>query len=112
MIERFSEDIDLVMDWEVLGFKGELSNTQIKKLREKTSGFMATVFMDSLSMSLTEMGVDPKLFKLVIQPGGVADRDPQILELHYHSVLETDNYLTEKVIIEIGARSLMEPASD
>jgi hypothetical protein len=73
---------------------------------------MATAFMDSLSMSLKEMGVDPKLFKLTIQPGGVADRDPQILELYYHSVLEPDSYLTEKVIIEIGARSLMEPASD
>jgi len=112
LIERFSEDIDLVMDREVLGFKRELSNTQIKKLREKTSEFMATVFMDSLTISLNEMGVDPKLFKLAIQPGGVVDRDPQILELYYHSVLEADGYLTEKVIIEIGARSLMEPASD
>ncbi len=112
LIERFSEDIDLVMDREILGFKGELSNTKIKKLREKTAEFMATTFMDSLSISLSEMRVDPKLFKLAIQPGGVADRDPQILELHYHSVLEADGYLTEKVIIEIGARSLMEPASD
>ena len=112
LIERFSEDIDLVMEREILGFKGELSNTQIKKLREKTAEFMATTFMDSLSTSLNEMGVDQKLFKLVIQPGGVADRDPQILELYYHSVLENDGYLTEKVIIEIGARSLMEPASD
>jgi Nucleotidyl transferase AbiEii toxin, Type IV TA system len=112
LIERFSEDIDLVMNREVLGFKGELSKTQIKKLREKTSEFMATDFMDSLLMSLNEMGVDPQLFKLSIQPGGVADRDPQILELYYHSVVEHDGYLTEKVIIEIGARSLMEPASD
>jgi predicted nucleotidyltransferase component of viral defense system len=112
LIERFSEDIDLVMNREVLGFKGELSNTQIKRLREKTSEFMATAFMDSLSRSLTEMGVDPKLYKLEVQPGGVADRDPQILELYYHSFLDTDDYLTEKVIIEIGARSLMEPASN
>ena len=112
LIERFSEDIDLVMDREILGFKGELSNTQIKKLREKTSEFMATAFLDSLYKTLIEMGIDPKLFKLAIQPGGTADRDPQILELHYHSVLEADDYLAEKVIVEIGARSLMEPASD
>lgn len=111
LIERFSEDIDLVMNREILGFKGELSNTQIKKLREKTSEFMATVFVESLSRSLTEMGVDPKLYKLEIQPGGVADRDPQILELYYHSFLHADDYLSEKVIVEIGARSLMEPAS-
>jgi len=111
LIERFSEDIDLVINREVLGFKGELSNTQIKKLRGRTAEFMATVFMDSLSRSLTEMGVDPALYKLEVQPGGVADRDPQILELYYHSFLDADNYLAEKVIIEIGARSLMEPAS-
>lgn len=111
LIERFSEDIDLVMNREVLEFKGELSNTQIKKLREKASKFMATAFMESLSRSLTKMGVDPKLYKLEVQPGGVADRDPQVLELYYQSFLEPDGYLTEKVIVEIGVRSLMEPAS-
>jgi len=112
LIERFSEDIDLVMDREALGFKGELSNTQIKKLREKTAAFMATEFLESLYAVLIQTGLDPQLIRLEVKPGGVADRDPQVLELHYHSVLQPDGYLEDKVIIEIGARSLMEPASD
>lgn len=112
LIERFSEDIDLVMDREALGFTGEMTNTQIKKLRKKTAEFMATEFLAALETTLAGIGVDPRLMKLDIQPGGVADRDPQILQLHYQSVLEPDAYLAEKVIIEIGARSLMEPASN
>ena len=32
LIERFSEDIDLALDRKFLGFEGELSNQQIKKL--------------------------------------------------------------------------------
>jgi len=110
LIERFSEDIDLVMNREVLGFTGELSNTQIKKLREKTAEFMATTFLDALDTALQTLGVSREWYKLGIQPGGVADRDPQVLELYYASVLESDGYLKEKVIIEIGARSLLEPA--
>jgi len=110
LIDRFSEDIDLVMNRDVLGFKGELSNTQIKKLREKTAAFMATTFRDALDATLQALGVRPEWYQLGIQAGGVADRDPQVLELYYPSVLEPDGYLTDKVIIEIGARSLLEPA--
>jgi hypothetical protein len=110
LIERFSEDIDLVMNREVLGFSGELKNNQIKKLREKTAEFMATKFRDALDTALQTLGASSDSYKLGIQPGGVADRDPQVLELYYPSVLESDGYLKEKVVIEIGARSLLEPA--
>jgi hypothetical protein len=110
LIERFSEDIDLVMNREVLGFMGELSNTKIKKLREKTAEFMATTFRDALDTALKELGLNQEEYRLGIQPGGVADRDPQVLELYYPSVLGSDGYLTDKVVIEIGARSLLEPA--
>ncbi|HEY4207134.1 MAG TPA: nucleotidyl transferase AbiEii/AbiGii toxin family protein [Puia sp.] len=110
LIERFSEDIDLVMNREVLGFAGELSNNQIKRLREKTAEFVAITFRDALDTTLQTLGVSPEWYKLGIQPGGVADRDPQVLELYYPSVIESDGYLKDKVVIEIGARSLLEPA--
>lgn len=110
LIERFSEDIDLVMNREVLGFMGELSNTRIKKLREKTAEFIGTTFRNALDTALQELGVNREEYQLGIQPGGVADRDPQILEVYYPSVLGTDGYLQDKVVIEIGARSLLEPA--
>jgi hypothetical protein len=112
LIERFSEDIDLVLDREVLGFKGELTKSQIKKLREKAAAFIAAEFLSILNATLLDIGVDPKILRLEIQPGGVADRDPQILQLYYRSVLEPNDYLADKVTIEIGARSLLEPASE
>ncbi|MDA9262673.1 nucleotidyl transferase AbiEii/AbiGii toxin family protein [bacterium] len=34
LIERFSEDIDLAIDRKYLGFEGQLSKTQVKKLRK------------------------------------------------------------------------------
>jgi len=41
------------------------------------------------------------------------DRDPQMLELVYHSALEPNPYIAaDKVIIEIGGRSLREPSSN
>jgi len=35
-----------------------------------------------------------------------------VLVLHYHSALDPDSYLSEKVLIEVGARSLREPSSN
>src|SRR5690606_16667145 len=40
-----------------------------------------------------------------------SDKDPQVIELHYKSVLETSGYLPHKVLIEISSRSLMEPTN-
>ena len=37
------------------------------------------------------------------------DKDPQIIEIHYQSVLDTERYLPQKVLIEVGSRSLTEP---
>jgi hypothetical protein len=112
LIERFSEDIDLVLDREVLGYSGELSITKIKQLRKATAAFIAEPFREALQQTLETMGVDPVLFELYVKEGGVSDRDPQILVLEYQSLMEqTDDYLADKVSIEVGCRSLMEPSS-
>ena len=38
-------------------------------------------------------------------------KDPQIIEIQYNSLFDT-NYLRDKILIEIGARSLMEPSEN
>lgn len=38
--------------------------------------------------------------------------DPQIVELNYVSLFEQNNYLPQRVLIEVGARSLREPAEN
>jgi len=112
LIERFSEDIDLALDRQVLGFpKGFVSKTQIAKLRKSASAFIRSDFLQELRQTIINMGVPSDQFELSIQEAADEDRDPQVLELGYHSALEPDAYITDWVLIEIGARSLLEPSS-
>ena len=46
LIDRFSEDIDLAIDRKFLGFDGDLSATQIKKLRKASGTFIITDFFN------------------------------------------------------------------
>lgn len=113
LIQRFSEDIDLAIDRKVLGFPEEfVSNTQVAKLRKKASAFIATEFREELERTLLDIGLNTTQFQLRVQETELEDRDPQVLELVYHSALEPDPYIEEKVLIEIGGRSLREPASN
>lgn len=113
LIQRFSEDIDLAMDRSVLGFPDEfVSNAQVVKLRKKASAFIATQFREELERTIFGMRVPTDQFQLAVQETDLEDRDPQVLVLLYHSALEPDPYLSEKVLIEIGARSLREPSSN
>ena len=113
LIERFSEDIDLALDRQVLGFSEEfVSKAQVTKLRRRASEFIQTEFIQELRHTFIIIGASPDQFELKIQETTEEDRDPQVLELGYHSALEPDTYITDWVLIEIGARSLREPSSD
>lgn len=113
LIQRFSEDIDLAIDRKVLGFPEEfVSNAQVGKLRKKASAFIAAEFREELEKTLLNMGLTADQFQLRVQETELEDRDPQVLELVYHSALEPYQYIAEKVLIEIGGRSLREPASN
>ena len=51
LIERFSEDIDLALDREYLGFAGELSKNKIHKLRYASYDFLTTKFTQELMIN-------------------------------------------------------------
>lgn len=110
LIDRFSEDIDLVLDRAVLGYPGDLSKTKIKALRRDSCAFISGEFREKLEQQILTMGVPPELFSLTVKETTEHDRDPQVLVLNYTSILDRDPYLREAVLIEIGARSLREPA--
>lgn len=111
LIERFSEDIDLAIDRNFLGFKGELSKTQIGKLRKASCKYISNDFLKELQKRFTEYEVDTES-KINAQSITDTDIDPQVIQIDYHSVFDTSDYLKQRVLIEIGARSLMEPSSD
>ena len=110
LIERFSEDIDLVIDRKHLGFEGELSKTQVKKLRKASYSFIGTNFYNDLNIKLIELGIEN--YELVVQETKNSDTDPLVIELRYESLTDKSEYLKPRVLIEIGERSLMEPVEN
>ncbi len=110
LIERFSEDIDLVIDRKRLGFEGELSKTQVKKLRKASYSFIGTDFYTDINNELIKLGVSD--YELVVQETKNTDTDPLNIELRYKSLTEESEYLKPRVLIEVGARSLMEPVDE
>lgn len=110
LIERFSEDIDLVIDRKHLGFEGELSITQVKKLRKASCSFIGSEFYKDINEALIKLGVHD--YELVVQETKDTDTDPLIIELQYKSLTETSDYLRPRVLIEVGARSLMGPVEN
>ncbi len=89
---------------------GEISKSQIKKLREASARFMEAEFLPQLQQQLLELEIAPSSFTLTIEPIPTDDVDPRIIILRYRPIAEaTDGYVEDKVKIEIGARSLREP---
>lgn len=108
LIERFSEDIDLAIDRKFFGFEGVISKTQIRKLRKQSCEFISSEFLKGLTQLLTDWGAIAEC-ELFAQPVTDSDKDPQVIEIHYNSVVDTSEYLPQRVLIEVSSRSLMEP---
>lgn len=110
LIERFSEDIDLALDREFLGFAGDLTKKEIHKLRYVSYDFVSTKFVTVLDLSFKEMGLE----NVIIKPQQVVnhDQDPLILEIYYPKLTRQDMYLHPDILLEIGSRSLKEPYSE
>lgn len=107
LIQRFSEDIDLALDREFLGFTGELSKQEIKKLRRKSFQFITEVFIEELKSKFFELGF--KDVKIKYREVENHDQDPLIIEIYYNKLTETDTYLKPGILVEVGSRSLKEP---
>jgi hypothetical protein len=108
LIERFSEDIDLAIDRKLFGFDGDISKTQIRNLRKQSCEFISTIFLDDLTKILAEWKAIDEC-TLIAQTVKDSDKDPQVIEIHYNSVIDTSVYLPQRVLIEVSSRSLMEP---
>lgn len=108
LVERFSEDIDLALDRKFLGFVGDISKTQIRKLRTKSCEFISTTFVEDLKKVFAESNAINQC-SIIAQEVKDHDKDPQIIEIHYNSVFDTEGYLPQKVLLEVGSRSLTEP---
>lgn len=113
LIERFSEDIDLAVDPVFLGAnEGDLTKKQIKKLRKVSSLFVLEQLTPMIRERIADVGLQ-SFITLEAQPNGEGDNtypEPRQVYFHYKSVFEeTLSYLRPDIVLEVSARSLLEP---
>jgi hypothetical protein len=116
LIERFSEDVDIGINKDIVGieYKGELSKTKIKKLRAASARFICNELKDAIEKELIALGVDSDLYTLSAPVLEGSYSDPAQLTLTYRSVLQSqqDGYLLPRVLIEASSRSGQEPSAE
>ena len=111
LIERFSEDIDLILDWRVLGYGVNepweaRSNTKQdifnKEANAKAEAFLRDIFLPAVAADLSaELGAD---VKCLIDPG-----DAQTVKIVYPNSF-TDVSILQEIRLEIGALAAWTPA--
>jgi hypothetical protein len=109
LIERFSEDIDIAIDRQFLGFEGDMSKSQVERLRKTSCAFISNDFAKAILRKVDEIGMG---LTLNVPDFKASNTDPLSLELHYEPLTEDISYLQPRVLIEVGARSLMEPNTE
>ena len=110
LIERFSEDLDIAINREFLGFPGKLSKTQISdKLRRASCSFVRGTMKEEIEKHLLKLGINKSLFDVVVNITTITTTDPEIIEVYYQSLFPNTGYIRDKVIIEVGGRSMNEP---
>ena len=110
IIERFSEDVDIAINRELLGFSDELSNNQIRnKLRKVSYLFIKERLSIDLVEQMKIQGINPDLFSVNVEFSEDSTKDPVIVEIQYKSVIEGLTYINPVVKLEIGCRSMREP---
>ncbi|HXU37624.1 MAG TPA: nucleotidyl transferase AbiEii/AbiGii toxin family protein [Blastocatellia bacterium] len=110
LIERFSEDIDVTIDREFLGFAAEHhSNKQIKKLKEESRRRIAAELLPALRKQMQERLSDRESWTLETADVEV-DPDLQTLMFEYPKEFSYHGYVKPVVKIELGARGEAEPS--
>lgn len=110
LIERFSEDIDIAISREFLGFSGELSKTQISdKLRHAACAFVREKMQFDVKDALINQGIRNDAFSVDVVITPITTTDPEIITITYQSLYDVSPYIKNTVKIEISGRAMIEP---
>lgn len=120
LIDRFSEDIDVAIDREYLGFTGTLSKTQISdKLRRTACSFVRETMQHDLAEQLYQNGISKEKFKVNVDITPISTTDPEVININYDSVqsfsidgADGNQYVLPKVKVEVSGRSMSEPVQE
>ena len=110
IIDRFSEDIDIAINRDFLGFGGNLSRTQISdKLRRATCSFVREKMQFDIRQALIELGISADVFEVSVNITPITTTDPETIVISYQSVLAESPYVCHSVLIEVSGRSMQQP---
>ena len=123
LIDRFSEDIDIAIDREFLGFGGALSKTQISdKLRRSACSFVREKMQFDLAEQLEKDRIARNNYQVKVNVTPITTTDPEVIDVAYDSVVvdaltisatdDSRKYILPKVKIEVSGRSMSEPVAD
>jgi hypothetical protein len=107
LIERFSEDIDLILDWRVLSGEDLLaqrSRSQQTKLNDEINrlaqGYIAGELLEQVKTALGD-----------VCQCGIGEDDPHVIDVRYPAAF-SDDYLRSEVRLEIGPLAAWLPHED
>jgi hypothetical protein len=107
LIERFSEDIDLILDWRVLSNDDPLavrSRSQQNRLNDEINrlaqGYIAGELLEQVRTALGD-----------VCQCDIGEDDPHVIEVHYPAAF-SDDYLRPEVRLEIGPLAAWLPHED
>ena len=110
IIQRMSEDVDIAIDREFLGFGGQLSRTQISdRLRRAACSFVREKLQFDLAAQLEKNGISPDAFKVTVDITPISTTDPETIKVEYTPIFDANPYIRSKVLIEVSGRSMSEP---
>lgn len=112
LIQRMSEDIDIGISREFLGFGGELSKNQISdKLRKASCSFVRNIMRNDVENALVAQGISPDAIIVTVQETKVSTVDPETIYVAYKSLYGRNGYILPQVKIEVSGRSMTESVS-
>jgi len=110
VIQRFSEDIDVAVDYKMLGFTGgrdptaDMSNTKRTKLLDEMlkvcRQYIASDFIEILEMRIAETLSDKTAWKLYVDPD-----DGHIVNFAYPRAVDAVPYVQPEVRLELGTHA-------
>lgn len=113
LIQRMSEDADIGITKEYLGFEGKLSKTQISdKLRRASCSFVRKTLQHDLREQMIKDGINPDKFRVYVNITPVSTTDPEVIYVEYEQTASPVSYIPPVVKIEVSGRSMAEPIEE
>ena len=110
LINRFSEDIDIAITREQLGFKGVLTKNQISdRVRRALCTFVREELPAKIENRLLDMSIPSDWFKIQVITTPVSTVDPESIYIHFNSLFPPVEYMPANIKIEVSGRSMTEP---